>query len=429
MRRLKILALIALAATASQVALAAPNAEVERITSSRKFVATTEAMDQDYERMIAEIITLTEIPAPPFKENVRAAAYMAMMKDAGLSGVHIDGIGNVIGIRPGADRSLPPLVVSAHLDTVFPEGTDVKVRREGTRLLAPGVSDDTSALVELLVLNRAMDKAKLTAKRDIIFVGDVGEEGLGNLRGIRHFFENYPGAKKAAGYITIDSAHLEAITTLAVGSRRYKINFSGPGGHSYAAFGTVNPLVALANTVRGLYDIQLAKTGRDRSTYSASVVGGGVSVNTIPNKVFLEVDIRSGNADSLMMLDQQLRGIVERSVAAENATRDTSTGKISAVIDLSGERPVGHTDETSALVTGAQYAIAKYGFNPRFVSVSNDSTIAMNLGIPAIGIGSAGAADYEHTLQEYLDVDRPLVARGLQGGLATILLWAGGIAK
>lgn len=424
----KIISAFALAVAASQ-ATAAPNRVVEQITTSGRFVAATKALDRGYDRMIAEIIILTEIPAPPYQEAVRAKAYAAMMQDAGMVDVHIDGIGNVIGIRPGANRSLPPMVVSAHLDTVFPKGTDVKVRREGNRLFAPGVSDDTAALSELLALNRAMDEAKLKAARDIVFVGDVGEEGLGNLRGIRYFFDNYPGARKVAAYITMDSAHIEAITTLAVGSRRYKITFSGPGGHSYAAFGSVNPLVALANTVRSLYDIQLARTGRDRSTYSASVVGGGVSVNTIPNKVFLEVDLRSGDAQALQQLDRQLRAIVEQSVAAENAARDTKTGRISADVVLAGERPVGRVDETSALVVGARDAIIKFGFKPQFVSVSNDSTIPMTLGIPAIGIGSAGAADHEHTLQEYLDVDKPLVMRGLQSGLAAILVGAGGIAN
>jgi tripeptide aminopeptidase len=400
--------------------------DVARLVARPQFKAAVAALTAEDERVTAENIRLTEIPAPPFKEPDRARVYEQMMRDAGLQDVTTDGIGNVIGIRPGADPKLPVLVVSAHLDTVFPEGTNVKVRREGTKLFAPGIGDDTRSLAVLLAFVRAMDKAQLHTPRTIVFVGDVGEEGQGDLRGIRYLLANDPRAKAAAAYITMDSTGSRNITTVGVGSKRYRLTFSGPGGHSYDAFGLVNPMVALAKVVDGLYAVGVPAS--PKTTYSASVVGGGTSVNTIPSEVFLEVDLRSADAGELAKLDARFHDIVAKAVDLENSTRDTKHGKVRVDVKSIGDRPAGHTDDTSPLVIAAADAARAFGYTPKLIAVSSDANIPMSLGIPAIGIGSGASGGREHAPDEYVDVAKPDSVRGMSVGLATVVAAAGGMA-
>jgi tripeptide aminopeptidase len=406
---------------------AASSQEAARLIATRQFKAAAAELNAERDRITDETIRLTQIPAPPFKEAERAKAYAQMMRDNGLQEVTTDNIGNVIGVRPGKQHNEPALILSAHLDTVFPEGTTVTVRREGTRLLAPGVGDDTRSLAVLLGFVRALDKAGIHTRRDIVFVGDVGEEGQGDLRGIRYLFEHDPRAQHAAAYITMDSAGSQNIATVGVGSKRYHLTFSGPGGHSYDAFGLVNPMVPLANVVSGLYSIQVPKS--PKTTYSASVVGGGVSVNSIPSEVFLEVDLRSADAGELTKLDSQLQALIERAVTQENSARDTNKGRISVAVKKIGDRPAGHTDEKSPLVQGAADAARAFGYTPKFVAVSCDANIPMSLGIPAIGIGSGASGGREHSPDEYIDVADPNNVRGMSVGLTTVLLAAGGISR
>jgi tripeptide aminopeptidase len=401
--------------------------DIATLVARPVFKAAVAALAADDERVTTENIRLTEIPAPPYKESDRARVYEQMMRDNGLQDVGTDGIGNVIGVRPGADRKLPVLVVSAHLDTVFPEGTNVKVRRDGTKLFAPGIGDDTRGLAVLLAFVRAMDKAHLRTPRDIVFVGDVGEEGQGDLRGIRYLFAKDPRARTAAAYITVDSTGSQNITTVGVGSKRYRLTFSGPGGHSYGAFGLVNPLVALAKVVEGLYSVQVP--GSPKTTYSASVVGGGTSVNAIPAEVFLEVDLRSADAGELAKLDTRFHDIVSKAVALENATRDTKHGKVSVDVKSIGERPAGHTDDNSPLVIAAADAARGFGYTPKLIAVSSDANIPMSLGIPAIGIGSGASGGREHAPDEYIDVAKSDNVRGMSVGLATVVAAAGGLAR
>lgn len=416
-----------LAASMLAQGAAAVSPEVAQIVADQRFKAATAELDAERDRINDETIRLTQIPAPPFKEEERGKTYAQMMRENGLQEVTVDAVGNVIGVRPGRQRNLPVLVVSAHLDTVFPEGTPVTVRREGTRLLAPGVGDDSRSLAVLLGFVRAMDKAGILTRRDIVFVGDVGEEGQGDLRGIRYLFEHDPRARQAAAYITIDSAGEQAITTIGVGSKRYRLTFSGPGGHSYDAFGLVNPMVPLANVVTRLYSLQVPTS--PKTTYSASVVGGGVSVNSIPSEVFLEVDLRSADAEELAKLDAQFHAIVDIAVTEENSARDTRRGSISVSYKKIGDRPAGHTDEKSPLALGAADAARAFGYTPKFMAYSCDANIPMSLGIPAIGIGSGAHGGREHSADEYIDVAEPDNVRGMSVGFTTVLLAAGGISK
>lgn len=397
--------------------------ELAAVLASKRFAAAREALRLDHPRMIEQLVTLTEVPAPPFGEAERGSTFAALLRGSGLPEVTTDAVGNVIAVRKGTDPKAAPLLVAAHIDTVFPAGTDVKVKRKGTRLMAPGIGDDTRALAVMLSIIRALDKAGIRTKRDVVFIGNVGEEGPGDLRGTRHLFAQDARAKAAAGFITIDGAGQGLITTQGVGSRRYRLTFSGPGGHSYGKFGIVNPMAALAGTVTGLYAVPVPQD--PRTTYSASVVGGGTSVNTIPNEVFLEVDIRSVAPAEVDRVDAALKEIAARAVDQENAARDTSGGKVSVTFKPIGDRPAGSTPEDSALVRIAFAAARAQGIESKAGSQSTDANVPMSLGIPAIAIGSGGSGGDAHAPSEWIDVAEGPSLAGITAAMATILGAAG----
>jgi di/tripeptidase len=414
-------------ALVAQPAFAAPAGKTApaKLVASPAFKKAVAKLDADYDRTVADIVTLTEIPAPPFKEEARAKAYLAMLKAHGLSNVEMDAEGNVMGVRPGtATRGQGPFVViAAHLDTVFPEGTDVKVRREGTRLMAPGVGDDTRALATLLAYLRALDAAGIKTRSDILVVGNVGEEGPGDLRGIRHLFNKGPYKGRISAFFSMDGSDPSRIVDKGVGSKRYRVTFKGPGGHSYGAFGIVNPMAAMAKAVTDLYAVETPK--HPKTTYSASVTGGGTSVNSIPNSVFMEFDMRSESAAELARLDQTLIGILDKAVAGENAARDTRDGKVSYEAKVIGERPAGNTPQTSDIVVLTAAAATALGFSPQHEESSTDSNVPMSLGIPAVTIGAGGNAGRAHALDEWIDVEKGESLKGMQVGLAALLAVAG----
>ncbi|HEY2131799.1 MAG TPA: M20/M25/M40 family metallo-hydrolase [Acetobacteraceae bacterium] len=385
----------------------------------RRAVATLTA---EHERTVEDIITLTQIPSPPFQEAERARAYEGMLCAHGLADVEMDEVGNVMGIRAGAGNG-PLIVVAAHLDTVFPAGTDVTVRREGTKLFAPGVGDDTRGLAVLLAYMRALDAAGIRTQSDILFVGDVGEEGLGDLRGIRHLFTQGKYRERIKAFITVDSPEMDKIAVGGIGSKRYRVTFKGPGGHSFGAFGIVNPMYAMAQAMQ-----ELAKTkvpDRPRTTFAVTVTGGGTSINAIPNEVWMDVDMRSQSADELARLEAHFEAVVRAAVAAENATRSTRTGSITVELKLVGDRPAGETQTDSDLVRLATSAIAAHGFNPTHEFSSTDANIPMSLGIPAIKMGSGGSGGRAHSLEEWIDVEPTSSVRGMAAGLTAILAAAG----
>ena len=299
---------------------------------SESLVAAHAKIAADYDKTVAEVIELTEIPAPPFKETARAQRVQEKFTALGLENVHVDAVGNVIGTRPGKDRAAKALMVAAHLDTVFPPDVPIKVRREGDTLHAPGIGDTTVTVAALLTFVRAMDAGKVQTPRDIIFVANVGEEGQGDLRGIRHIFSASPLKPRIGDFISFDGSTVGRITNSAVGSRRYRVAFKGPGGHSYGAFGLVNPMVAMAGTVSGMYTISIPQDVK--TTYAASTIAGGTSVNSIPNLILAEFDMRSASPANLKTVETRFLQIIEESVAAENAARDTRYGKISAMPEL-----------------------------------------------------------------------------------------------
>lgn len=375
---------------------------VKRIVDSQSFKAAVDALQKDHDRWISEVIKLTEIPAPPFKEQERSKAYMEMLKAHGLSDVEIDEEGNAMGLRKGTGGG-PLVVVSAHLDTVFPEGTDVKVKRDGTRLAAPGVGDDSAGLATLLSVVRAMDAAGIKTKSDIVFLGDVGEEGLGDLRGVRYFFTKGKYKDQVKYFYSLDGSSTTRLTNCGVGSKRYRVTYKGPGGHSFGAFGLVNPMAAMAQTVVELYKIQTP--AKPKTTYSASVTQGGTSVNSIPNEVWMEFDMRSEDAKELDRLEKRFLAIVNQSLETENFARSTKEGSITADIKLVGDRPAGRTDEKTDLVQLTTAAFLANGSKPTYECGSTDSNMPMSLGIPAITIPRVGKADRSHSLDEWIDTD------------------------
>ncbi len=395
---------------------------IREVMASEAYRTAVATLAAEHDRTVEDIVTLTQVPAPSFQETARARAFHAMAEAHGLKNLEIDAEGNITGLRPGAGNG-PLVCVAAHLDTVFPPGTDLTVRREGTRLYAPGVGDDTRSLAVLLAWLRAMDAAGVRTRADLLFVADVGEEGPGDLRGMRHLFQKGPYKDRISAFITVDSPDMDRIAVGGVGSKRYRVTFKGPGGHSYGAFGLVNPMFAMADAIARLGRIEVPAS--PKTTYSASVTGGGTSINSIPNSVWTEFDLRSESPDELARLEATFLRFVEKSVATENAARSTQNGPVTAEVTKIGDRPAGRTDVTTDLVRLAHAAICAHGFRPGFEFSSTDANIPMSLGIPAIKIGSGGTGGRGHSLEEWIDVAPDPSIRGMAAGLTTVLAVAG----
>lgn len=396
--------------------------KVEDIIASPAFGRAKEFMKADHDRFVEEIIHLTEIPSPPFGEAVRAAEYCKMMAAEGLEEVEIDAEGNVTGLLRGAGNGTL-VAVSAHMDTVFPAGTDVKVRREGTKLFAPGVGDDTRGLAVLLAMIRAIKAAGIKTEHDILFVGDVGEEGRGDLRGIRHLFTKSRHREKIGAFFSIDGSDTARLVTGGVGSHRYRVTFRGPGGHSFGAFGTVNPAWALGDFLAGMARVKVPAD--PKTTYSASVFSGGSSINAIPEEVWVDMDLRSVSPDELARIDAEMHQLAEAAVASENARGDTKNGSITVTFDQVGNRPAGQAAKDSQIVTASLAAIRAFGFEPHTESSSTDANIPISLGVPAVAFGNGGTSGRAHSVEEWIDVEEGLSLRGLNAALAAVLGTAG----
>jgi acetylornithine deacetylase/succinyl-diaminopimelate desuccinylase-like protein len=410
------------AAATGQTSAAGADAKIRKVTASAPFRKAIATFDAGHDQWVQNIITLTEIPAPPFKEAERAKAFAEMLRQRGLVDVEIDAEGNVIGRRPGTGAG-PAVMISAHLDTVFPEGTDVKVRREGNKLHAPGIGDDSAGLATMLSLIDAMKAAGIRTRSDLLFVGTVGEEGLGDLRGVRYLFTTGKYKDKVKAFFSIDDSGLDEITTSGIGSKRYRVTYKGPGGHSYSAFGIVNPMAAMAKTIVDLYAIKPA--AKPKTTYSASVVGGGTSVNAIPQETWIEVDMRSENADELIELEQQFLAIAQRAAEEENASRSTQAGKITAEPKVIGDRPAGQTLPTSDIIQFTTAAYRKEGIEVKQAASSTDANIPMSLGIPSVTMSGNAIGGRAHAPDEWIQVDKAENVKLKRILLAALLALAG----
>ena len=426
-RVLVALALVASEPLAAQAETVDPDQIVRALTKEPTFRAAANALETGHDKWVQDIITLTEIPSPPFKEQARATALADMLRRRGLSDVEIDDEGNVLAIRKGLESG-PAVVVSAHLDTVFPEGTDVKVRREGEKLYAPGVGDDSAGLATVLALIDAMNAAGLRTTRDLLIVGTVGEEGAGDLRGVRHLFTKGKYHNRIAAFFSLDGRGMQSFTRTGTGSKRYRVSYAGPGGHSYNAFGIVNPLAALGRTVVDLYELKVPAS--PKTTFSASLVGGGTSVNAIPDKAWLEVDLRSVSPAELAKLEQQFLAIVNRSAEAENRARSTKDGSVTVEAQLTGERPAGETPASANIVRFVEAAYRVEGIKVTSLPGSTDANMPMSLGIPAVTVSRVVVNERGHSLGEWIGLEKAENVRLRRILLAAVVAtMSGGLAN
>jgi acetylornithine deacetylase/succinyl-diaminopimelate desuccinylase-like protein len=363
-----------------------------------------------------EHIRICSIPASPFGEQERAEYFSRKFSELGLSEVEIDEEGNCLGLLRGASRS-PLMVVSAHLDTVFSADTNFNVVRRNGKLFAPGIADDGCGLAALIALIQAIQSERIPIEGSILFVGTVGEEGEGNLRGVRHLFTKGRWAKHVDSFLSFDGPGLDRITNRALGSHRYRVVVTGPGGHSWGDFGLPNPVHAIGRAISRLAAYPAPK--EPRTTFNVGRIEGGRSINAIPSTASMEVDLRSAAEAELQRLDAFFRRAIRDAVDEENATRRAGDPLLKLKVDLIGERPTGETPADSPLVELAMEATKLIGVDPRLDQSSTDSNLPISLGVPAITLGAGGSSAFSHSLDEWYDPrGRDL---GLKRGLLVIL--------
>ncbi|HEU5175481.1 MAG TPA: M20/M25/M40 family metallo-hydrolase [Gemmatimonadaceae bacterium] len=344
---------------------------------------------------------LCEIPAPPFKEERRAAEYLRRMQALGLEHARIDKAGNAIAERPGTGGG-PTVVVVGHLDTVFPESTDVRVREQEGRLHGPGIGDNCRGLAAILAVARALDSAGVRTLGRLVFVGNVGEEGPGNLRGVRHLYDEEL-AGKIDYFVAVDGAGLDLVTR-AVGSKRYRVTFKGPGGHSFGAFGIPNPIHALGRAIATIGDLQVPSN--PRTTFNVGVIGGGTSVNSIPFEAVADVDMRSESPEALDALERQVVQAFRAALDAENARwpgARAHEAQLSLVMDTIGIRPAGTQPDDAPIVRAALDAARTLGFTPRTSASSTDANVPLGRGLPGMSMDGGGRGSGAHSLDEWYE--------------------------
>jgi tripeptide aminopeptidase len=401
----------------------AVEAATTAILGNPKVIKTLEDIRADDDRALAEQKRITEIPAPPYKEQVRAEYYLKRLIELGFKDASIDAEGNVVALRKGSGGG-PKLVVSAHLDTVFPEGTDVTVKEKDGVILAPGIGDDSRGLAALLSLIHAMNANQIATVGDVLFVGTVGEEELGNLRGVKALFRDHVDID---GFISIDGLGITRIVNQATGSHRYEMIFRGPGGHSFQEFGLPSAIHAMGRAIAKIAELQTPK--EPKTTFTVGTVVGGTSVNAIAAEARMAVDMRSDSTEELLKLEARLLDLVRDAVREENARWNSD--KIAVEIKLIGDRPAGIVAMDSPIVQATQRAVAVVTRAPRvtFAGSSTDSNWAMSRGIPAVTIGGGGEGGNWHSRNEwYKPVDAYF---GPQNALLTILVLTGldGVTK
>lgn len=403
------------AAKAAQAATAVPKSTATN-PKVQQALATIKA---DNAWTLDQQASICEIPAPPFKEAARAAEYKKRLEALGLKNVRIDSEGNVIGERPGTGNG-PTVVFSAHLDTVFPEETDVTVKREGTTMTGPGIGDDCRGLAVLLSVARALNSAGVQTNGTILFVGTVGEEGPGNLRGVRHLFASEL-KDKIDYFISVDGTGM-GTTNAAVGSHRYKVTYKGPGGHSYGSFGMPNPIHALGRAIAKVSELQVPAD--PRTTFSVGIVQGGTSVNSIAFEASLEMDMRSESETALQAVDDQFQKAIRDALAEERARWPNSRAGLEMVVDTIGLRPAGSQPISAPIIQVALQAAKALGVTSETGASSTDSNIPISLGVPAMTIDGGGRGRGSHGASESYD-DGPTGWQGPQWAALIVTALAG----
>src|SRR6516165_317973 len=396
----------------------AVEAASQAILANPKVIKALEDIKADDGQAFAEQKRNTEIPAPPYKERQRAEYFLKRLVELGFKDASIDAEGNVIALRRGSGGGRPKLVVSAHLDTVFPEGTDVTVKEKDGVILAPGIGDDSRGLAALLSMIKSLNANAIATVGDLMFVGTVGEEELGNLRGVRALFRDHADID---GFISIDGLGVTKVVNQATGSHRYEMTFKGPGGHSFQEFGLPSAIHAMGRAITKISELQTPSD--PKTTFTVGTVHGGTSVNAIAAEARMAVDMRSNSTDELLKLEARLLDLVKQAVAEENARWNTD--KLAVEIKLIGDRPAGLVADDSPIVEAAERAVpaVAVGRTASLAGASTDSNQPMSMGIPAVTIGGGGVGGNWHSRNEWY---KPVEAYlGPQGALLTSLVLAG----
>ena len=372
--------------------------DIEKLTRNTKVKKAFEYIVDIEEKTNRNLIELTEIEAPPFKEMKRAEEFAERLRLAGLENVWIDSIGNVLGFLKGSigDKNI---ALDAHIDTVFPEGTDVKVRVKNDTLFAPGIADDTRGLAMILTIAESIKKQNIEPINNIIFIGTVGEEGLGDLRGVRYLFKN--NNPKIDTWIAIDGGSIGRVNNQALGSYRYEVVFEGPGGHSWGAFGLVNPHHALGSGIRDFVQkADIYTSTGPKTSYNVGIISGGTSINSIPFKSSMQIDIRSIEPNRLDDMEEILFNSMQKATNEQNEIK-RSGPDLRLFINKIGNRPSGKVDESVPLIQRTIAATQHMGVEPRLTIGSTNSNIPISLGVPAVTIGRGGDGGKAHSLDEW----------------------------
>ena len=364
---------------------------------------------------------VTRIPAPSFGETERAEWLKAQFSRLGLQDVRIDEVGNVLAIRPGTQPGSKFVAVTAHLDTVFPGKSPVTVKQDGGRLYGPGISDNGAGITALLALAAALGQGRVSTRAPLLFVGNVGEEGEGDVRGMRHLFADPRWRESIAATLVLDGAGTDSIVTEALGSKRFVVTVHGPGGHSWSDFGAPNPIVVLARAIEIFSRTPVPVS--PKTTFNIGVISGGTSVNSIPESASMKVDIRSTSSEQVERLEKTLRQALDQAVAQEAQARGVGRDELSSEMKLIGDRPGARLREPSRLLATLQAVDSYMGNSARVQRASTDANIPISLGQDACAIGAGGTGGGAHTQHEWYDPsNRDL---GLKRILLTVLTLAG----
>jgi acetylornithine deacetylase/succinyl-diaminopimelate desuccinylase-like protein len=378
----------------SETTFSTPQQEIARIAELRPVHAAFSYLHNQEMEFRRWQMELAEIPAPPFGESARSAWLRGRFLGLGFHHVQIDELGNVLGLL-FEDEQAPVVGISAHLDTVFPAGTLLGAREEGNKLYGPGISDNAAGVVAMLAVASALKQAELRPATNVLFIGNVGEEGEGNLRGMRHIFGDTHWNRAIQSLLVVDGAGCDTYVTQALGSRRFEITFRGPGGHSWSDFGVPNPIVLLA---RALADFSHAAVPESpRTTFNVGVIQGGTSVNSIPESASARVDLRSASTLELQKLEERLND------AVKSAARDFTEQKISFEIQTIGDRPAATLAAEARILQVIRAVDAHLRIKSIARLASTDANIPLSLGKEAITIGSGGDGGGAHTLREWFD--------------------------
>jgi tripeptide aminopeptidase len=373
------------------------------------------------DQTLADQLELVCIPAPPLEEEARGRRVAERFREIGLGDVRTDEAGNVLGTWPGRDAGAAPVVVAAHLDTVFPGDVEVTPRRAGKRIHAPGITDNCRGLAGLLAVARALASTGVRPPRTVVFAATVGEEANGDLRGVKHLFAEGAPLRDAAAFVAFDGSGMRRIVTQAVGARRLRVEVRGPGGHTWSDRGAPNPLTALADAITHLGAEPLP--GPAAASRTVARMSAGTSINAIPEEAWMEVDLRSESNEVLPELDRQVRDAVQRALTQENAGRRQGTAALTVQVHVIGDRPAGQTPADAPLVRAAERITAAMRRRPERVGCSSDANVPMSLGIPAITIGVGGDSGGIHTLDEWYSNDGG--PEGVERALLIVLAAAG----